>query len=69
MLDELTPHAVATWMMETWMKRMGGFSLALVAVSMTGVKAASQDGVIALQLHRGPTMTVRFKNIKLRKLN
>jgi hypothetical protein len=30
-------------------------------------KAAS-DGVIALQIHRGPAMTVRFKNIKLRKL-
>lgn len=30
-------------------------------------KAAS-DGVIALQIHQGPAMTVRFKNIKLRKL-
>ncbi|MGI9472087.1 MAG: 3-keto-disaccharide hydrolase [Rubripirellula sp.] len=30
---------------------------------------AAKDGVIALQIHRGPAMTVRFKNIKLRKLN
>lgn len=30
-------------------------------------KAAS-DGVIALQIHRGPAMVVRFKNIKIRKL-
>ena len=30
-------------------------------------KAATQ-GVIALQIHRGPAMTVRFKNIKIRKL-
>jgi hypothetical protein len=30
-------------------------------------KAAS-EGVIALQLHRGPAMVVRFKNIKIRKL-
>jgi hypothetical protein len=30
-------------------------------------KSAS-DGVIALQIHRGPAMTVRFKNIKLRSL-
>ncbi len=29
---------------------------------------ASSAGVIALQLHRGPAMTVRFKNIKIRKL-
>ena len=29
---------------------------------------AASSGVIALQLHRGPAMTVRFKNIKLRKL-
>ncbi|EMI18689.1 secreted protein containing DUF1080 [Rhodopirellula maiorica SM1] len=28
---------------------------------------ASSDGVIALQLHRGPAMTVRFKNISLQK--
>ncbi|WP_442508316.1 3-keto-disaccharide hydrolase [Novipirellula sp. SH528] len=28
---------------------------------------SSSDGVIALQLHRGPAMTVRFKNIALRK--
>ncbi|MEM9369192.1 MAG: family 16 glycoside hydrolase [Planctomycetota bacterium] len=28
-------------------------------------KAATQ-GVIALQLHRGPAMTVRFKNLVLR---
>jgi hypothetical protein len=31
-------------------------------------KAAS-DGVIALQLHRGPAMTVRFKNITVRNLD
>ncbi|MCG8650248.1 MAG: DUF1080 domain-containing protein [Pirellulales bacterium] len=30
-------------------------------------KSASA-GVIALQIHRGPAMTVRFKNIKVRKL-
>ena len=30
---------------------------------------SSEKGVIALQIHRGPAMTVRFKNIKLRKLN
>lgn len=30
---------------------------------------AATNGVIALQLHRGPAMTVRFKNIKIRKLN
>ena len=29
---------------------------------------AAESGIIALQLHRGPAMTVRFKNIKLRKL-
>ena len=28
---------------------------------------SSSDGVIALQLHRGPAMTVRFKNISLQK--
>jgi hypothetical protein len=30
---------------------------------------AATKGVIALQIHRGPAMTVRFKNIKIRKLN
>lgn len=30
---------------------------------------AATDGVIALQIHRGPAMVVRFKNIKVRKLN
>ena len=30
---------------------------------------AAKDGVIALQIHKGPAMTVRFKNIKLRELN
>jgi hypothetical protein len=29
---------------------------------------AATDGVIALQIHRGPPMVVRFKNIKIRKL-
>lgn len=29
---------------------------------------AATNGVIALQLHRGPAMVVRFKNIKIRKL-
>ncbi len=29
---------------------------------------AATKGVIALQLHAGPPMTVRFKNIKIRKL-
>ena len=29
---------------------------------------SSSDGVIALKIHQGPAMTVRFKNIKLRKL-
>ena len=29
---------------------------------------AATKGVIALQLHRGPAMVVRFKNIKVRKL-
>ena len=29
---------------------------------------AATDGVIALQIHRGPAMVVRFKNIKIRKL-
>lgn len=29
---------------------------------------AATDGVIALQIHRGPAMVVRFKNIKVRKL-
>ena len=29
---------------------------------------SSPRGVIALQIHRGPAMTVRFKNIKIRKL-
>ncbi len=29
---------------------------------------SSSDGVIALQIHRGPAMTVRFKNIKIRRL-
>ena len=29
---------------------------------------ASTDGVIALQIHKGPAMTVRFKNIQLREL-
>lgn len=29
---------------------------------------AAESGVIALQLHRGPAMTVRFKNLTLRKL-
>ncbi|MEM1067451.1 MAG: DUF1080 domain-containing protein [Planctomycetota bacterium] len=32
-----------------------------------GDKSAS-DGVIALQIHQGPPMVVRFKNIKIRKL-
>ncbi len=30
---------------------------------------AATKGVIALQIHAGPPMTVRFKNIKIRKLN
>ncbi|TWU57824.1 3-keto-disaccharide hydrolase [Rubripirellula reticaptiva] len=29
---------------------------------------AAKTGIIALQLHKGPAMTVRFKNIKIRKL-
>jgi hypothetical protein len=29
---------------------------------------AATSGVIALQIHRGPAMVVRFKNIKIRKL-
>jgi hypothetical protein len=29
---------------------------------------AADDGVIALQIHRGPAMTIRFKNLKLRRL-
>lgn len=29
---------------------------------------AATKGVIALQIHQGPAMTVRFKNIKIRKL-
>lgn len=29
---------------------------------------AAKNGVIALQIHQGPPMTVRFKNIKIRKL-
>lgn len=29
---------------------------------------AAKSGIIALQLHRGPAMTVRFKNLKVRKL-
>ncbi len=29
---------------------------------------AATNGVIALQIHKGPAMTVRFKNIKIRKL-
>ncbi|GIW99159.1 MAG: hypothetical protein KatS3mg111_2492 [Pirellulaceae bacterium] len=29
---------------------------------------ASQEGVLALQLHRGPAMVIRFKNIRLKKL-
>lgn len=29
---------------------------------------AATDGVIALQIHKGPAMVVRFKNIKIRKL-
>ena len=29
---------------------------------------AAESGVIALQLHRGPAMTVRFKNLSLREL-
>jgi Domain of Unknown Function (DUF1080) len=29
---------------------------------------AATNGVIALQIHKGPAMVVRFKNIKLRKL-
>ena len=29
---------------------------------------SSAKGVIGLQLHRGPAMTVRFKNIKIRRL-
>tara|TARA_R110002049_G_scaffold4601_4_gene31806 strand:+ start:27440 stop:28150 length:711 start_codon:yes stop_codon:yes gene_type:complete len=29
---------------------------------------AATDGVIALQIHKGPAMTVRFKNITLREL-
>lgn len=29
---------------------------------------AATNGVIALQIHQGPPMTVRFKNIKIRKL-
>jgi hypothetical protein len=29
---------------------------------------AATEGVIALQIHQGPPMTVRFKNIKIRKL-
>jgi hypothetical protein len=29
---------------------------------------AATNGVIALQIHRGPAMVVRFKNIKIRKL-
>ena len=28
---------------------------------------SSADGVIALQIHKGPPMVVRFKNITLRK--
>lgn len=30
---------------------------------------SSDTGVIALQIHRGPAMTVRFKNIKIRDLD
>ena len=29
---------------------------------------SSSDGVIALQLHRGPAMTIRFKNLSLKSL-
>ena len=29
---------------------------------------AAKDGVIALQIHQGPPMTVRFKNIKIREI-
>ncbi len=29
---------------------------------------AATSGIIALQLHKGPAMTVRFKNLKVRKL-
>ncbi|QDT07696.1 hypothetical protein K227x_61240 [Rubripirellula lacrimiformis] len=29
---------------------------------------AAKSGIIALQLHKGPAMTVRFKNLKIRKL-
>ena len=29
---------------------------------------AATNGVIALQIHRGPAMVVRFKNIKIRTL-
>lgn len=30
---------------------------------------AAKSGIIALQLHKGPAMTVRFKNIQVRKLD
>ncbi|MDB4331771.1 DUF1080 domain-containing protein, partial [bacterium] len=29
---------------------------------------AATNGVIALQIHQGPPMVVRFKNIKIRKI-
>ena len=32
------------------------------------IDKAATNGVIALQIHRGPAMVVRFKNIKIRKL-
>jgi hypothetical protein len=30
---------------------------------------AAKSGVIALQLHQGPPMTVQFKDIELKRLN
>ncbi|TWU42323.1 3-keto-disaccharide hydrolase [Novipirellula artificiosorum] len=38
-----------------------------VDVTDEQTEKAATDGVIALQLHRGPAMTVRFKNISLLK--
>jgi hypothetical protein len=32
-------------------------------------KDAAKDGVLALQVHTGPPMTVRFRNIRLKKLD
>ena len=48
----------------------GSFTVDCKTMELTDhqTERAATQGVIALQLHAGPPMTVRFKNIKIRAL-